>query len=148
MSINRFKRATLAFAFFLFSLTGCQLTLTPDHDAEMTERILDVAGHVDTFWMDLLATPVDARHYAAFSEDYRWIEGVLVNLHLRQQVRPLNDAAVRQAEIALELWQEVREQHQAEDSFSDFEAGMSREQFRRVFVAMARGEESRAKNGE
>lgn len=127
----------------LLMLTACEATLTPEQDPELVEEVLETAEAVDRFWQDLARQPEAEREYQDFAHQWGAMETRLANLRLRQEIRPLNEHAVEQAEIALELWRELREQHRDEDDFQGFEAKQSRQQFHRIFVAMARGERAR-----
>lgn len=137
------RMSALLSALVLALLLGCEAHRTAEHDPQVAETILEVADAVDAFWQEMASSPEDERAYREFAPGWADIESELASLLLRQEIRPLNEHAVEQTEIALELWQELREQHADEDEFSDFEAERSRDQFRRIFIAMARGEQAR-----
>ncbi|MFP3873833.1 MAG: hypothetical protein ACLFV1_05205 [Thiohalophilus sp.] len=120
--------------------SGCTIRYVADYDAEVKDEILRIAKEVDRFWGKLLDTPSDQRAYARFGEDYSRIESDLRGLLMRNQIRPLNALSTKQSQIALDLWLDDRQAHRENDGMSDFIARRHRQQFARVFVAMARGE--------
>lgn len=124
-------------------VSGCRVQYVADYDAQMTDEILVVAKEINLFWDRLLETPATQRDYEQFREDYRRIESDLRNLVLRNEIRPMNELSTTQARNALALWQQDRELHRDNDGFSDFEARRHRDQFARIFVAMATGEEAK-----
>jgi len=67
----------------------------------------------------------------------------LRSLLLQNKVRPLNEESVRQTEIAIELWLDDKENHKENNSVSDFIIKQHREQFSRIFTAMAIGESAK-----
>lgn len=124
--------------------SACTVKYVADYDAEVKAEILRVAKDVDLFWGRLLDTPVDERRYAEFMDEYNEIEADLRNLVMRNRIRPLNKLSTEQSQIALELWLDDKNSHKKNDTISDFIAKRHREQFVRVFVAMARGETAKA----
>ena len=130
----------------LVLVAGCTVQYVAEHDRATEEEVLRLATAVDRFWGGLLATPADERDYDAFRDDYNDIASDLRTLVLRSEVRPLNDAATEQAELLVAQWQDSRDLHREADDFPDVRAERHREQFARMFRAMARGEE--AKRGE
>lgn len=137
---ERCRRFALALVIAALALNGCRLQLVAAHDAGVEDDIVDLAGEVDRFWGRLLDTPADERDYDAFRDDYNEIEGDLHSLVLANEIRPLNEASTDQARTALALWQADRAHHREHDGFDDFLARRHREQFHRVFRAMALGE--------
>lgn len=129
---------------FLGLLSGaCTVHYVADYDAEVKADILRVAKQVDLFWGKLLATPVDQRQYAKFKDDYIRIETDLRGLLMQNRIRPLNELSTQQSQIALELWEQDMADHKNNEGISDFIAKRHRQDFVRVFVAMAKGEEAK-----
>lgn len=122
------------------SVPGCTVRYVADYDAEVKAEILRIAREVDLFWGRLLDTPSGERQYANFQADYNRIESDLRNLVMRNEIRPLNRLSTEQSQIALDLWIGDKSSHKENDTISDFIARRHRQQFVRVFVAMAKGE--------
>jgi hypothetical protein len=128
--------------FLLFSVTtGCTVRYVAEYDAAIKEEIVQVSKKVDLFWGELLGTPVKERNYAKFKDKYNEIETDIRGLVMKNEIRSFNKESTKQAKIALALWIEDKELHKKDDSFTDFEASQHRNQFMRVFTAMAKGEE-------
>ncbi len=98
---------------------------------------------IDRFYGELLYTKEDERNYDRFKEQYLAIEVDLRGLLTKNKIRPLNDESTKQTEIALELWLDDKKQHKENDKVSDFIINRHREQFQRIFIAMAKGEEAK-----
>ncbi|RPI68196.1 MAG: hypothetical protein EHM47_14800 [Ignavibacteriales bacterium] len=129
---------------FLFALvivtSGCRVQFVADYDENIHKEIIRISEEIDMFYTILLETLVSERTYEDFKENYLVIEVDLRSLILQNKVRPLNEESTRQAEIALELWLDDKEQHKENNSVSDFIISQHRNQFQRVFLAMAIGE--------
>lgn len=135
------KLSTTFLIIILFSINGCVVRYVADYDASIKNEIIQVAKTVDLFWGDLLDTNHSERKYNKFKKEYNQIETDIRGLVMRNKIRTLNQESTRQANIALNLWIEDRSDHKKNDDFSDFQAQKHREQYNRVFVAMAKGEE-------
>lgn len=141
----RFRFISFAFLLFFLALfaSGCMVRYVAEYDTEVKTEILRIAKEVDLFWGKLLDTPTNQRQYAKFRNDYNLIEADLRNLLMRNKIRPLNDESVEQSQIALDLWVDDKSTHKEKNSISDFIAERHREDFVRVFIAMAKGEEAK-----
>lgn len=128
---------------FPLLLSCCTVQYVAEYDASVKDEIISVAKRVDLFWGTLLDSEATQRPYAQYQEQYNQIESDIRSLMMRNAIRPLNKASTRQGEIALKLWQQDHENHKANDTISDFIAKRHREQFTRVFTAMAMGEEAK-----
>jgi|SRR5690606_1708408 len=133
----------IALSIIFFLSGGCRVQLVADYNENIHNEIIRVAEEIDLFYTRLLETPVDERVYENFKEDYLLIEVDLRSLLLQNKVRPLNEESVRQTEIAIELWLDDKENHKENNSVSDFIIKQHREQFSRIFTAMAIGESAK-----
>ena len=133
----------IALSIIFFLSGGCRVQLVADYDENIHNEIIRIAEEIDLFYTRLLDTPVDERSYDNFKEDYLLIEVDLRSLLLQNKVRPLNEESVRQTEIAIELWLDDKENHKENNSVSDFIIKQHREQFSRIFTAMAIGESAK-----
>jgi len=134
------------FALWVFTLlcaTGCTVHYVADYDLTAKNEIIEVAKEIDVFWGALLDTKVNDREYDKFKNQYNQIEADIRSLVMRNEVRALNLETTKQAQIALALWVDDRENHKTQNGFSDFEAKRHREQYNRVFTAMAKGEQAK-----
>ncbi len=122
---------------------GCTVEYVAERDRAVEEELLRLATEVDRFWVELLDTPAEERGYAAFRDDYNRIESDLRALVLRNEIRPLNAASTEQAELLVAQWQDSRELHRDDDTYGEFRAKRHRDQFARMFRAMARGEQAK-----
>lgn len=138
----------LFFIIFFMASSGCTVKYVADYDAGVKDEIIKISKEVDLFWGELLDTPVAERKYEKFREKYTTIETDIRGLVMRNEIRPLNKESTKQAKIALELWIEDRDEHKKNDTFSDFVAKRHRQQYQRVFIAMAIGEDAKKTSAE
>lgn len=143
--MNHLNLYRIAFAAFCIAgmLSSCTVKLVPDYDASIKEETLEIAKKVDLFWGKLLDTEMDERKYASFKDQYNEIETDIRGLLMKNKIREQNEISTKQIENLLELWIEDKKIHKHNDTFSDFEAESHREQFVRVFTAIAKGEEAK-----
>lgn len=138
------SKAGIQFLFGLFILiSGCRVQFVADYDENIHNEIIRISEEIDMFYTILLENPVSERTYEDFKDTYLVIEVDLRSLILQNKVRPLNEESTRQAEIALELWLDDKEQHKENNSISDFIISQHRKQFQRIFIAMAIGESAK-----
>jgi hypothetical protein len=134
-------KVTLIFIITLsLIISGCAVKYVADYDASVQEEIFQIAKKVDLFWGALLDMEKSKRVYEKFKDQYNQIETDIRGLVMKHEVRALNKESTKQANIALSLWIEDRNIHKEKNTFSDFEAKSHREQYTRVFTAMAKGE--------
>lgn len=142
MKLNgRAPSAKILILLFLMFLNGCTVKYVAQYDAVIKTEIVETAKKVDMFWGELLDTDSGERTYSNFKSKYNEIESEIRALVMKNEIRALNEASTKQAKIALDLWMEDRKLHKEKNSFSDFQARRHREQFNRVFTAMAIGED-------
>lgn len=122
---------------------SCAVRYVADYDARVTEEIIKISRKVDLFYSELLETSPQKREYKKFKNIYLEIESDLRSLLMRNQIRPLNEESTEQVKIALELWIDDKARHKTKDTVTDFAAKKHREQFQRIFIAMAKGEEAK-----
>ena len=137
------NRRLISIFLSLIFLASCSVKYVADYDSSIKEETVNVAKQVDLFWGNLLDTPVSNRQYAQFKDQYNLIETEIRGLLIKNQIRALNELSTKQIEILLGLWIEDKESHKTEDTFSDFLANRHRQQFVRLFVAIAKGEEAK-----
>ena len=137
---TKFKRLVLLTIIVFPVVTGCTWRYVADYDATVVEEINRISKKVDVFYGKLLETPADERGYQRFKDTYIDIEADLRLLLRRNEIRPLNTETTQQITTTLNLWLEDKAKHEKNDTVSDFIAKKHREQFCRLFVAMAKGE--------
>ncbi|QWA11884.1 hypothetical protein GTU79_03580 [Sodalis ligni] len=89
---------------------------------------------------NMLDTPPNERQYVEFKDRYNAIETDLRELVMKNEIRPLNEQSTAQSKIALTLWEGDQKKHRINDGFSDYLAEAHREQYLKIFTAMAKGE--------
>ena len=123
---------------FLWALPAiflsCRVTYLPSYDAEISEKIYEVARQVDRFY--LLMQENSERNYRFYAEEYINIEAELNSLYLRNKVRPLNENSTRICEITLQLWQKYKDEHKTDKTVSDGLIKLNRKTFSDLFYAM------------
>lgn len=129
----------LAILFIILFTSGC-VKYAADYDATVLEEIIFVSKKVDMFFGSVLETPDNKRDYENFKSSYIAIEADLKSLLIRNEIREFNEETVKQIQIALELWQGDKAKHKEKDTIKNFIAKKHREQFARVFTAMAKAE--------
>lgn len=144
----RIRFLYLFFIILLIVTGGCTVKYVADYDAGIKDEIIQISKKVDLFWGELLDTPEAERNYEKFRNKYTAIETDIRGLVMRNEIRPLNKESTKQANIALELWIQDRDEHKKNDKFSDFVARRHRKQYQRVFIAMAKGEDAKNTSAE
>jgi len=124
----------------LLFISGCTVQFVAEYDESIKNEIIRISNEIDKFYAILLETEQTERTYENFKEEYLTIEVDLRTLLTRNKIRPLNDESTKQTEIALELWLDDKEQHKANENVSNFIINQHRNQFQRLFIAMAIGE--------
>ena len=127
-------------AMFSVAVIGCTYQYVADYDASVVEDVNLISKKIDIFFGKLLETPVDERGYQRFKDTYIEVEADLRLLLRRNEIRPLNDETTKQINITLNLWLDDKAKHAKDNTVSNFIAKRHREQFCRLFVAMAKGE--------
>jgi hypothetical protein len=135
--------SVLLTAIVILSISGCRVQYVADYDDNINNEIIRISKEIDKFYTVLLAAPVSERAYEQFNNNYLAIEVELRSLVMRNKIRPLNEESTRQAEIALELWLDDKSQHKEDDTISNFIITQHRNQFQRIFIAMAIGESAK-----
>ncbi|MDO8549707.1 MAG: hypothetical protein Q7S39_06105 [Ignavibacteria bacterium] len=128
-------------AITILGINGCTIQYVAEYDESIKNEIIRISAEIDKFYGILLETAEAARTYINFKDEYLTIEVDLRTLLTRNKIRPLNEESVKQTEIVLDLWLNDKEQHKTNDSVSDFIIKQHRNQFQRIFIAMAIGEE-------
>lgn len=119
---------------------GCATRYVADYDAQVVEDVNQISRKIDIFFGKLMETPAEERGYRHFKDAYIEVEADLRLLLRRNEIRPLNDETTRQIHTTLKLWQDDKAKHEKKNTVSNFIAKKHREQFCRLFVAMAKGE--------
>ncbi len=143
MNSIRIKTRYLIACLTVFSLIvfyGCTVQYVAVYDESIKNEIIRIAGEVEMFYATVLEVDTSLRGYNNFKDRYLVIEVDLRTLLTRNKIRPLNEESTKQTEIALELWLDDKEKHKLNDSVSDFIINSHRNQFQRIFIAMAKGE--------
>ena len=146
LTMTHLRKSVHIFIFFvlsIFSLSSCNVHYIADYDSSVKDEIVQIAKNVDLFWGEVLDISKEQRSYSKFKDQYNQIETEIRGLVIKNEIRPLNEASTKQAKIALDLWIEDRTNHRKNNTISDFEARLHRQQYLRAFIAMAKGEEAK-----
>jgi len=133
----------LKIAILISTLSGCALQMISSFDVKTEQQIMELAKQVDRFYTELQALPPEKRTFQFSKSIYLSIEVELAALHLRQQVRTLNDLTTKQVVIVQTLWQQDKSRHQQSDGISNFLVKRRKQQYQRLFLAMIRGEQAK-----
>lgn len=136
----KFKGVALGIVIMLMAATGCTQQYVADYDERVVEDVHVISKKIDVFFGTLIETPQDHRGYQACKDTYIDIEADLRLLLRRNEIRPLNDETIKQINIALRLWLDDKAKHEEKNTVSNFIAKKHREQFGRLFIAIAKGE--------
>jgi hypothetical protein len=140
------KMSGLLLALFLISMSsGCSVQLIAEQDEVSLQQMEMLAQEVDHFFTQLLYLPAEKRLYQSSKQGYLAIEVKLNALKMRQEVRSMNELTLKQVDIAIKLWTQDRTRHQTQDQFSNFLIKRYRSQYKRLFLAMIKGEEVKEK---
>lgn len=133
------------FCFLVIPLltNSCTVQFVAQYDETIKNEIVRISGEVDKFYVELLETKESERPYENCKEKYVAIEVDLNMLLTKNEIRALNDESIKQNQIALKLWLDDKEQHKKNNNLSDATINIHRSQFKRIFVAMAKGEEAK-----
>lgn len=121
-------------------VSGCTYHYVADYDAQVVEDINLISKKIDIFFGKLMETPAQERTYQQFKDAYIEVEADLRLLLRCNEIRPLNQETTKQINITLKLWLDDKAKHEQKNTVSNFIAKKHREQFCRLFVAMAKGE--------
>jgi len=144
----RIRSLYLFFIILVMVTSACTVKYVADYDASIMDEIIQISKKVDLFWGELLDTPEAERRYEKFRNKYTAIETDIRGLVMRNEIRPINKESTKQANIALDLWIQDRDEHKKNDKFTNFEARRHRKQYQRVFISMAKGEEAKNTSAE
>jgi hypothetical protein len=147
LNMNKLYRKDI-FAIYLLSITistfsSCTVQYVAEYDESIKNEIIRIASEVDMFYTTLLETAEGERTYENFRDSYLTIEVDLNTLLTRNKIRPLNEESIKQTQNALELWLDDKGKHKTNNSVSDFIINQHRNQFQRIFIAMAIGEKAK-----
>ncbi len=140
-AISKYYYILLLFVLLLTS--SCTVQYVAQYDETVKNEIVRIAGEVDKFFIELQEMDVSERTYIKAKEKYLAIEADLNSLLTKNEIRALNNQSIKQNELALKLWLDDKEQHKKKDTVSDAIIKSHRSQFKRIFIAMAKGEESK-----
>ena len=147
MKTNYVFTNTLSKQFYLlvllssFLISSCTVQYVAQYDETVKNEIIRIAGEVDKFFIEQLEMTENERTYHYAKEKYLMIEVDLNSLLTKNEIRALNNQSIKQNELALKLWLDDKEQHKKKDKVSDAIINSHRSQFKRIFIAMAKGEE-------
>lgn len=137
------QRKNIYFLIFITTIlySGCRVQYVSDYDENIKNEIIRINKEVDRIYSIMLETPLEKRSYENFKNLYISTEIDLRTLLTMNKIRPLNEESIKQTEIAIELWIDDKEKHKENDTVSDFIIKQHRNQFQRIFIAMAIGEQ-------
>jgi hypothetical protein len=126
-------------------ISGCKITLVPNYDAALVEKIESIAKTTDMFYLNMLETTKNdsTRAYKKFVKEYIAIEVELNSILNKNKVKPLNEHSVRICEITLNLWIKYREEHKSDNELSDGLIKLNRKTFSDLFYAMQVAEDAK-----
>ena len=124
----------------LLALNGCSVQLISDYDRQTQQQMSMLAKKIDRLYIELSMKPAEQRQYQSFINKYIDIQVDLRALENRQQVRSMNELTLKQVELTTQLWLEDQSAHQRNNTVSDFIIKRRQSQYRRIFIAMIRGE--------
>ncbi len=123
--------------------SGRSLQVVARFDNTAAQQAEQVSRSIDQFFTRLLYLPAEQRSYRNAQHGYLDIDLALTALKRRQEMRPLNDLSLRQSELALELWQQDRRQHQNNDGITDFFIKRHRSHYQQLMDALIQGEHAK-----
>ncbi len=121
-------------------LSSCSVKYVAEYDEGTFREIINVSKKVDVFFLTILETPVDHRNYNRFRDSYIIIEADLNSLFMRNEIREFNEETLKQIKETIKLWQDDKAKHKKKNTVKNFIAKKHKEQFHRVFIAMAKAE--------
>jgi len=125
MNALTIKRSYI-FILLVFFSTSCSISLLPPYSQEISSQIDAVTKDIERLYLKLLEQPIAQRKYDAYSETYINIEVELSSLYKKNKLRPKNVEATRSYEIALEKWQDYRQDHKQKGVLTDGIIGLNR----------------------
>ncbi|KGJ87934.1 hypothetical protein [Colwellia psychrerythraea] len=144
-AMNKKFGGLLLVLFFTSMFYGCSLQLLAERDEVSLQQMEELAQEVDHLFTQLLYMPPDRRDYKSNAPKYLSVEVKLNALKMRQESRIMNELTIEQLGIAIGLWAQDRKRHERQNSFSDFMLKRYRSQYKRLFLAMIKGEEAKEK---
>jgi hypothetical protein len=131
--------------FIAVFMSACSMLFISDYDQASMDEMQLINKKIDRFFIRLNYADVKDRKYANYKEAYLDIDVELNALKTMQAVRPMNDLTLKQVDIVLEFWQKERTAHQQKDGMANIFIKLHRSQYRRLFMAMIRGENAKVK---
>jgi len=144
-STNKSFGGLLLVLFFTSMFSGCSIQLLAERDEVSLQQMEKLAQDVDLLFTQLLYMPPDRRDYQSNAAKYLSVEVKLNALKMRQESRVMNELTIKQLDIAIDLWAQDRKRHEHQNSFTDFMLKRYRSQYKRLFLAMIKGEEAKEK---
>ena len=121
----------------------CTLQLVADYDQPTLQQLELVANKIDRLLAQLNLMPKQSRSYKAVASQYVDIDVLLQSLKTRQELRALNELALKQVNVTISLFTQDRQLHQQRNTVSDFLLKYRKKQYSRLFISMIEGEESK-----
>lgn len=123
---------------------GRSIQVIARSDNKTIQQVTQVSRQIDLFFTRQLHLPCEQRNYRNAHHSYLDIEQALTALIRHQELRPVNDLSLRQSELALELWQQDRLQHQNNDGMTDLILQRHRAQFKQLLDTLIQGEHTKS----
>ena len=101
----------LMIIFLVLHLASCAYNNLADFDQNTANKIVEISKMVNMFYLQLADRDAADRQYSDFANEYMNIEVELEALLLMNQIIPLNEESITQAQSTLELWQKYKNAH-------------------------------------
>ena len=104
------KRLILVLLFgCLFS--SCSVTLVPEYNASLYQKIVTTAARNDRLYIDLLQSDTDHRAFSQYAKRYAAIETSIQSINLQYQARANNSVFLPILENIQNLFLKYKEEH-------------------------------------
>lgn len=123
---------------------GCSLlSVISDFDQDSLNQMQLVQKKIDFMFTTLQFSDKSERQFSKFKNMYIDISVEINALKSMQLVRSMNDLTNQQVDTLIKLWQQEHQAHKQKDGMSDIIINLHRSQYRRLMMAIIKGEEAK-----
>ena len=105
------KQFFKTFLLFALILSSCRVSLVPDYNATIYQKIIATAARNDRLYIDLLQADTTHRAFSQYAKRYAGIETSIQSIYLQYQARANNSAFLPILENIQTLFLKYKEEH-------------------------------------
>lgn len=110
------KQFFKSFLVVVVLLSACRVSLVPDYNATIFQKIVSTAARNDRLYIDLMQADAGQRSFALYAKRYAALETAIQSLYLQYQARANNTAFLPILENIQTLFLKYKKEHQQHSS--------------------------------